>query len=350
MQVVLQTPTELVVHDGRLSTVLMGALFTASGGGFMWLRWTHPQGWSGNGGPWLVYVVGTMFVLAGLFLFWISADRRYIVDRASKTITIVAQRLVHRTTTVVPFNDIDDIALEQSAGIQTRPSEQTSPTWRVVLLMKDGSRLPWTPYSTSARKSQETCAAAARAFGGWSGNPEHAIPPTTATPALISHPVATNWGCLAAFFSIFFAVGIGLFVQEVYRMAVWRPVTATVVSSNVGSVRGDKGTSYKPVVVYDYTYEGNPYQGAAVTPIDISSSEAWARSIGDRYRPGDVTTAYVNPKNPYDAFLLRRVSMIPLIFVAMPVFLGLLFGWIIRVQRAQVQFAQKHLVPVVNSI
>ena len=350
MQVVLQTPTQLVVHDGRWSTVLMGALITASGGGVMWLRWTHPQGWSGNGGPWLVYVVGTLFLLAGLLLFWYSADRRYVVDRASKTITIIVQRLVHRTTTVVPFNDIDDVALEQSAGIETRPNVQSSPTWRVVLLMKDGSRVPWTPYSTNARESQETCAAAARAFGGWSGNPEHAIPPTTATPALISHPLATNWGCLAAFFSIFFAVGIGLFAQEAYRIAVWKPVTATVVSSNVGSVRGDKGTSYKPVVVYNYTYEGNPYQGAAVTPINISASEGWARSIADRYRPGDVTTAYVNPGNPYDAFLLRQVSLMPLIFVAMPVFLGLLFSWIIRVQRSQVRFAQKHLVPVVNSV
>ena len=36
MQVVLQTPTELVVHDGRWTTVLMGAIFSAMGGGVMY--------------------------------------------------------------------------------------------------------------------------------------------------------------------------------------------------------------------------------------------------------------------------------------------------------------------------
>ena len=38
MQVVLQTPSEMVVHDGRWTTVLMGAVFFALGGGIMWLR------------------------------------------------------------------------------------------------------------------------------------------------------------------------------------------------------------------------------------------------------------------------------------------------------------------------
>ena len=83
MQVVLQTQTELVVHDGRWTTVLMGAIFSAMGGGVMWLRWTHPTGWSGNAGPWLVYLIGSVFVVVGVVIFWFSADRRYIVDRSA---------------------------------------------------------------------------------------------------------------------------------------------------------------------------------------------------------------------------------------------------------------------------
>jgi hypothetical protein len=351
MQVVLQTPSQLVVHDGRWTTVLIGAVLGALGGGVMWLQWTHPGGGSGNGGPWVVYVVGSMFVAASLLVFWFSADRRYVIDRAAHMVTIVVQRLVHRQTTLLPFKDIDDVALEQSAGISTGSNRAGSPTYRVVFLMKDGSRVPWTPYSTSARESQETSAAAVRAFGGWAGNPEHQVQPVTATPALISHPVATHWGCLASILALFIAPGLGLFGLEVYRIAMWRPIAARVISSDVGSVRGAKGgVSYKPVIRYTYTYDGIPYSSYGVTPIDISASEAWARSIVARYHPEAVTTAYVDPGNPASALLVREPSLIPLVFVVIPVLLGLLFSWVIHVQRRQVQLAEKHLVPVVNAM
>lgn len=350
MQVVLQTPSELVVHDGRWTMVLMGAIFAASGGGFMWLRWTHPTGWSGNGGPWVVYVVGTVFVFVGILIFWFSADRRYVIDRGAHTVSIIVQRLVHRTNTLLAFKDIDDVVLEQSAGMSSNSNATGSPTWRVAFLMKDGSRVPWTPYSTSDRASQERCCAAVRTFGGWAGNPEHQIAPTTPPPAILAHPVATNWGCLAAFLSIFVAVGLGVFSLQVYRVATYKPVPALVISSSVGTVRGDKGNTYKPVVVYSYAYEGSNYQASAVTPVSMSAGNDWAQSIASQYRPGSPTTAYVNPEHPNNAYLLRRVSLMPLIFVAFPIFFGMIFSWAIRMQRMQVQLAQEHLVPVVNSV
>jgi hypothetical protein len=86
-----------------------------------------------------------------------------------------------------------------------------------------------------------------------------------------------------------------------------------------------------------------------VTPINISASRSWAQSIVNKYRSGDVTTAYVNPGHPTNAYLLRQVSLFPLLFVLFPVCFGLLFSWIVRAQRLQVELAQKHLVPVVNS-
>jgi hypothetical protein len=350
MQVVLQTPTELVVHDGRWHTVLMGGFCCAIGGGAMWLRWTHPTGWSGNGGPWVVYVVGGVFTIVGLAILWFAADRRYVVDRGARTVSIVVRRLVHQRTTLLAFNDIDDVALEQSGSLNTGRNSSGAPTYRVVFLMKDGSRVPWTPYLTNDRVSQETCAAAVRTFGGWAGTPEHQVAPTTPTPALISHPLATNWGCLAAFLSIFVAIGLGMFSLEVYRVATWRPVAATVTLSGVAMVPGNKGNSYKPVVVYNYTYDGTRYQASTVTPITISAGQAWAQSIASTYRPGSATTAYVNPDHPNNAFLLRHVSPMPLIFVLFPVLLGLLFSWVIRMQRLQVVMAEKHLVPVVSSV
>jgi hypothetical protein len=137
---------------------------------------------------------------------------------------------------------------------------------------------------------------------------------------------------------------------SVYRIATWHPVPANVVSSDVGTVQGSKGNTYKPVVVYNYRYEGRPYQAATVTPVDFSAGQGWAQSIVSKYRAGDVTTAYVDPANPYKAYLIRQVSWFALLFVVIPVICGLIFGWVVRTQRLQVALAQKHLVPVVGSV
>jgi hypothetical protein len=116
------------------------------------------------------------------------------------------------------------------------------------------------------------------------------------------------------------------------------------------SVRGDKGNTYKPVVVYNYTYDGSSYKASSVTPITISAGESWARAIADDFVAGSITMAYVDPVHPNNAFLLRKVSLIPLAFVLFPVAIGLFFSWIVRVQRLQVVLAQKQLVPVVNGV
>jgi hypothetical protein len=129
----------------------------------------------------------------------------------------------------------------------------------------------------------------------------------------------------------------------------WHPVPATVISSDVGTVHHSKGDSYKPVVVYSYRFDGFQFQAATVTPIDISAGQAWAQSIVSRYHPGNTTTAYVNPDDPNRAFIYRQVSLMPLLFVVIPGLVGLLFAWNVRLQRRQVQLAEKHLVPVVNA-
>jgi hypothetical protein len=350
MQIVLQTPTEIVAHESRWGLVTMGAIFAAMGFGIMWLRWSHPTGWSGNGPFFLVYVIGGVFGIAGLAMIYFSADRRYVIDRSAKTASIIVQRLVHRQTTTVPLNDIDDVVLEESAGMARTSgnSSQTGPTFRVAFAMKDGSRVPWTPYSTSDRISQEKCAAAVRTFGGWSGHPDHAVPASITAPSLISHPVATNWGCLAAFLAIFVAAGLGIFSLQVYRIATYQPIAAQVYSTGIKTVKGSKGgNSYAPMVSYGFYYKGVAYYSTAVNPIEISASYTWANDITKQFKPGSVVTAYFNPSDPSKAFLLKHASGIPLIFVLVPVLIGLLFAWVIRVQRATAQFGELHLVPVV---
>jgi hypothetical protein len=362
MQVIRQTSTELVVHDGRWNIVLMGATLFSMGGGAMWLRWTHPAGWSGNSGPWLVYFVGGAFVLMGILIFWNSADRLYVVDRSARTVSMVVQRLLHRRATLLPFGDIEDVALEKSRGMPdpSSPSNAaTTPTWRVVFLLKDGTRAPWTPYSTGDRASQDKCAGAVRAFGGWVGHPAREGPaasdspgsdsPGSGAPALISHPVARSWGCVAAFLSLFVALGAGIFGVQVFRVATWRPVPASVSSSGIVTVAGDKGNSYQPRVVYLYAYKGQYHWGTSVTPISISASEAWARGLADRFHAGSTVTAYVDPASPGKSYLVRQLSLMPLLFVAVPLVFGVLFAWAVRAQRAQVTLADTPMVPVVDA-
>src|SRR5438876_5956205 len=86
MKVVLQTPSQLVVHEGVLKTVVLGTIFVAVGGGMMTLRLANQSGWSGNAGPWLIYLVGGVFVAVGLASLLLSADRRFVFDRSTGTV------------------------------------------------------------------------------------------------------------------------------------------------------------------------------------------------------------------------------------------------------------------------
>ena len=119
MKVVLQTPNQLVVHEGVLKTVVVGTIFIAVGGGLITLRLTTPSGWSGNAGPWLIYLVGGVCVVVGLAALMLSADRRFVFDRSAGTVQITVQRLAHRTTDQYALGDLKDVALERSLGLDT---------------------------------------------------------------------------------------------------------------------------------------------------------------------------------------------------------------------------------------
>jgi Protein of unknown function (DUF3592) len=259
---------------------------------------------TGNAGPWLLYLVGGAFAAAGVWALVLAADRRFLFDRTAATVRIVVQRLAHRTTDQYAIADLKDVALERSAGA----SRQSSPSFRLVFLTKAGGRVPWTPYSTIDEGALAACASAVRGFCGWSSPTTPASPPSPGTGGVSGHPVATNWGCAGIFLAVFVALGIGLFASEVYRVYAWQPVTARVVFTDIKAVRGNKGTSYAPIVRYDYSFDEQPYQSDHVLPITISASYGWAQRLRDRFHPGQIVTAYVDPRRPSNAFLVREVS------------------------------------------
>lgn len=343
MKVVLQTPTQLVVHDGVLRTVVMGTVFAVLGGGGIALWIADPTGWTGNGGPWLIYLVGGTFIIVGVVMFALSADRRYVIDLAANTVRFTAQRLAHRTTNDYSLSDMQDIALELSKGGAT----QSNPCYRIVFVTKSGTRVPWTPYWTNDQAAFAACASAVRVFCGWAGASAPAA--VTISGTVSGHPIATNWGCMGAFLSIFVAAGLGVFGAEVYRFATWEPVSARVLTTDIKTVSGDKGSTYAPAVTYQYSFKGAQYTGDGVLPITISASHKWAENLRDRFRPGHIVTAYVNPSRPSKAYLVRRISLLPLLFVGMPIAMVLFLSWIVQGQRRQLAAVETMPVPVVQA-
>ena len=297
MKVVQQTPTQLVVHEGALKTVVLGAILVAVGGGLIVLRLADPSGWTGNGGPWLIYVVGMVFGLAG-------------------------------------------------------GPRQSTPFFRMVFLAKSGDRVPWTPYSTPDEGTLAACASTVRTFCGWA-SADGAVKVSALAAAPVSggvsgHPVATSWGCVGGFLAIFVAVGLGLFASEVYRVETWQPVTARVLRTDIKAVRGDKGTSYTPVIRYQYSVNGAQYVSNQVLPLTISASYGWATRLRDRFHPGEIVTAYVNPSKPASAFLVRQVSLLPLAFVAIPLLMVGVLSFVAGVQRRQLAATVRYPVPIVD--
>ena len=327
--------------------ILMGAVFLASGGGAITLWIVDPKGWSGNGGSWVIYLVGGLFVLVGTLLLSFSADRRYEIDRTSGAVHFVTQGVVHRRVKDYRLDDLTDTALER-AQMQSKDG----PTFRIVFLTRDGTRVPWTPFYTSDEAGLAACASVVREFCGWVGDetvPAAPPRPLVSAGAVSGHPVATTWGCLGAFLSIFVAVGLGVFGSELIRLETWRPVSARVLSTGVKTVSGSKGNTYAPLVTYEYSVAGASYSCDQVLTISFSSGEKWAEGIRDRFHPGDAVTAYVNPGDPSKAYLVRDLLYFPLLFVAIPIGMALLVAWAIRKQRQQVAAVARYAVPILDA-
>jgi hypothetical protein len=343
VRVIHQTQGELELRDGPFKTVMMGVLFIAVGAGAIALWIAHPTGWKGNGGPWLIYLVGGVFGVVGLLLLALSADRRYVIDRAMGTARLVVRRIGYRTATEYRLGDLQDVALERSASM----SRGESPFYRIVFLTKSGERVPWTPFSTGDQGTLASCVSAVRAFCGWAGAGRTETMQPAPAPGLPQIGIAWRW--IVGFLGIFVAIGIGLFGLEVYRVATWQPVSARVLSVGIREVPHDDGSTYAPVVQYQYVINRQWYVSDRVLPINMSSSRGWAERMRDRFRPGEQITAYVNPAKPSSAYLLREVSLAPLLFVGLPLLVAALLAWIVRFNRRQLNAVAEYPVPVVEA-
>jgi hypothetical protein len=370
MRIVEQTPDRLVLHESPWGLRAMGALFTLLGAGTVFLVATGGRSTQHN--SWVAFVVGGAFVMVGVVAAVAAADCRVVFDRAARSVQAVRRGLFGVTTTDYPFSSIRDVALEMPAPVGRG---STNGMYRIVFVLRDGTRVPWTSTSTGDIGTQAQCVAAARAMGGWdapvAGSMSRTPVPTPVGVGAVAErrltPLATvpvadsgvaprsdngsvqNIKLVGCFLGIFAVIGAAMLAVEVDHFLTWRPVSAVVLNSTVTAVHGSKGgVSYRPVVTYEYAVGGRPYRSSNVHVLTVSMGYDWAVGVSAHYVPGTTTTAYVDPSDPEHAFLVHRISMVPLIFILVPIVFGGILRYISNWNTRQTALAASVQVPVVS--
>jgi hypothetical protein len=129
-------------------------------------------------------------------------------------------------------------------------------------------------------------------------------------------------------FGLFAVLGLALlvpfFILPVWRVREarsWIETPCVVISSHVEVHRDSDGSTYRPVIVYEYQFQGRTYQGNRYNFMGGSSSgRAGKQAVVDRYPPGAAARCWVNPREPSQAVLNRGFAgemlfgLIPLVF------------------------------------
>lgn len=118
--------------------------------------------------------------------------------------------------------------------------------------------------------------------------------------------------------------------QQHARITGWSPVTAQIEVSRALTQSVGRSSRYWPGITYRYSVAGKNYRCDRALPSPREGAAAWAQAIVDRFPVGSQATAYVNPANPSEAFLLPQTNPMDCVIAAVPwVGVGLLLGWVI---------------------
>ncbi len=97
----------------------------------------------------------------------------------------------------------------------------------------------------------------------------------------------------------------------------WPELPCVITSSEVESVSGSDGTTYKVDIEFRYEFEGRSYTGGSYDFSTASSSgRAGKQKVVDRFPVGAEAECFVNPDDPEQAVLSRDIPGI--VFFALP--------------------------------
>lgn len=116
---------------------------------------------------------------------------------------------------------------------------------------------------------------------------------------------------LYLFFSLFFAVGLGLLAYVAYsagkskEASTWPVVEGRLLAANIqSSTDSESKTTYGVKVSYEYVVDGTPYTGDRLAFGYASSSGREAhQDILDKLRSGEVVEVRYSPRDPQNSVL-----------------------------------------------
>ena len=147
-------------------------------------------------------------------------------------------------------------------------------------------------------------------------------------------------GCLTIFGSVFLIAGlaVGFFALKNLTASLqaksWQPVQAMILSANLKVNRGDDSTTYKATGKFSYQYQGSSYTseklffGGGSDNIG-SFHQDLVREMNNSQARNQTMQAWVNPKRPSEAVLIRDVRWGMFGFMIFPLLFGGVGGGII---------------------
>ena len=313
MKIVAHTPTELIIRDSAMLLRAFGVFLAALGAFAIVIGATQdPEGRVSV----VPVVIGSLIGFCGLLTVVLPSSKTFAFSKTERVFIIARQRFGRVDRQTIPLRDIADVSLEESAS-------DDGGTYRVAVTLADQRRIPWTSYYTSGVASKRATVELVRQFLGL--DPSPALGSSAPTMKSERDVRRGRYGlfAMAAFCCLFLGIGVTLAAKEQRRLSTFKPVDATVLSTRVETHSDSDGSTYEPVVVYRYRVQDREYTASRVTPLKESRSGRWARRVTARYRVGANYTAFYDPENPAEAFLLRSRSVIPWAFIGIPL-VGLL--------------------------
>jgi hypothetical protein len=114
-------------------------------------------------------------------------------------------------------------------------------------------------------------------------------------------------------------VGLGMvafggqtLVAQQQAISTYEPVEATVLSSEVSVHRNAQGTMYSAAITYRYSVDGRTYESSDVRPGPGGwrKGEEWARRVVRTHPEGATATAYYDPDDPGESYLVEDRSLL----------------------------------------
>ena len=322
MKVVARTPTELIIRDSAMGIRGFGVFVIGLGAFAIWIGAPDEDGLTVVA----AMVIGSLVALGGALLVALPSRKTFAFSKTERVFIMAKQRFGRVRRQTIPIRDIADVSLDVSTS-------DDGSSYRVCVTLADMHRIPWTSYYTSALASQRAVVDVVREFLELDPNPGLGSGAPTAQSERDAR--RGRWGLrfMGAFCCVFLGIGVTMIAKEQRRLTVFQPVTATVLSTRVDEHSDSDGSTYEPVVVYRYRVNDREYTASRVTPLRQSRSGRWARRVTARYQVGGTYTAFYDPENPRDAFLLRSRSVIPWAFVGIPLVALLFIGTAISSSR-----------------